>query len=117
MLRYNFSRIFKIKGIERPYSFLINHGFSDRLASRLHRNEIRRIDLNTVERLCLLFQCTPDDLMEWVPDQPVKENADHPLHKLKRIDPVVDIVKTLNKVPVEKLDEIQKLIHDTIGDQ
>lgn len=114
MLRYNFERILKAKGIERPYTYLMKNGFADRIATRVNQNKVRRVDLSTIERLCLLFKCTPNDLMEWIPEPSYQEDNDQPLQGLCRTDQVVDIIQALNDAPLDKLSDIEAFINDTI---
>jgi len=115
MLTYNFDRVFKARGIDKPFAHLQKAGFSDSLASRLKKNKIARLNLSSIERLCLLLRCTPNDLMEWVPDKSSNVAADHPMHKIIKSEKIVDITKTLNSVPLERLGEIEELIKNKIN--
>lgn len=42
-------------------------GISRDFLYRFHNNDIQRLDLDKLERLCTFFGCTPNDLL-WVPD-------------------------------------------------
>lgn len=110
MLQYNFTRVFNIRGIERPYTFLRNAGFSEQFASRIKNNRVRRLNLEQMEQLCLLLQCTPDSLMEWMPDNHNEVSKKHPINNLIRIDKVTNLVRSLHEVPLEKMEKIEKLI-------
>ena len=68
MLTFNFSRIFKARGIDKPFSYLVKVGYSDNFATRIVNNRIKRLDLADLEKLCELLQCTPNDLLEWIPE-------------------------------------------------
>ena len=114
MLHYNFERILKAKAIERPYTYLIKNGFPDRIATRVNQNNVKRVDLSTIERLCLLFKCTPNDLMEWIPETTYREDNDQPLNQLRRTNQVIDIIKALNDAPLDKLPGIEAFISETI---
>lgn len=114
MIRYNFSRIFNARGVSKPYSYLLRSGFSDKLATKIKNNAIRRLDLSTLERLCLLLNCTPNDLMEWIPGNDVAVNDDHPLNEIRKSANAADIVKTLNSVPLGKLKEIEQMIKEKL---
>lgn len=90
-------------------------GFADSLASNLKNNRIKRLNLPTIERLCILLQCTPNDFMEWIPDKDTAGvSPDHPINRIKKTDKVVDIAKALSSVPLEKLGEIEALIKNEI---
>jgi len=114
MIRYNFTRIFRARGVSKPYSYLLKSGFSDKLATKIKNNAIRRLDLGTLERLCLLLSCTPNDLLEWIPENDVVVNEDHPLNEIRKSANTADIFKTLNSVPLGKLKEIEELIKEKL---
>lgn len=115
MLRYNFDRIFYIRGIERPYTFLLKAGFSDNFATRIKNNRVARLNLGDLERLCLLLHCTPDDLMEWVPDTNSDVGKEHSLAKLSRSGRLPNLVRTLYEVPPDQVEEIEKMIREKTG--
>ncbi|MBN2616117.1 MAG: helix-turn-helix transcriptional regulator [Bacteroidales bacterium] len=116
MLRYNFDRMFKARGIERPYSFLIHSGIGTHLATRMRKNEVKHIRLEALERVCLLLRCTPNDVMEWKPDD--QNDKDHPLNRLIRTESkVIDITRSLNALPMDKLEEISKFIDERVNSE
>lgn len=110
MLAFNFKRIFLIKGIKYPVTWLMQRGFSDKFASGVVNDRYKRMNLADVERLCYAFQCTPNDLLEWTPNETDEDVASHFMAALYREDKVMDLTKTLNAVPYDKLIEIEKLI-------
>jgi DNA-binding Xre family transcriptional regulator len=114
MLTFNFSRIFKARGIDKPFSYLVKVGYSDNFATRVVNNRIMRLDLTILEKLCELLQCTPNDLLEWIPESKDKTNDNHPLISIKRSDKVVQLTQILNSVPLDKLSEIESLIKKEI---
>jgi len=114
MLTFNFSRIFKARGIDKPFSYLVKVGYSDNFATRIVNNRIKRLDLADLEKLCELLQCTPNDLLEWIPDSKDKTNDKHPLISIKRSDKVFQLSQILNSVPLDKLSEIESMIKKEI---
>lgn len=110
MLTFNFTRIFKSRGIDKPFSYLVKLGYSDNFATRIVNNKIERLNLKDIEKLCELFQCTPNDLLEWIPGSKDLNNENHPLISIKRSDKVVQLTKILNSVPLDKLSEIESMI-------
>jgi DNA-binding Xre family transcriptional regulator len=114
MLIYNFDRIFKARGIERPFSYLRKAGFSDYLSSKIANNRIKSIRLSSIERFCLLMKCTPNDIMVWIPENNMDYESDHPMNIIKSNDDDVDIIKLINSVPLGKLPEIEKLIEEAL---
>ncbi len=117
MLTFNFSRIFKARGIDKPFSYLVKAGYSDNFATRITNNRIKRMDLAELEKLCELLHCTPNDLLEWIPSSKDKTNEKHPLISIKRSDKVVQLTQILNTVPLDKLSEIENLITKEIEKQ
>lgn len=114
MLQFNIPRILRARGIDKPFAYLKKNGFPDALASNLKNNKVGRMNLSTVERLCLVLRCTPNDLMEWVPDGDHKADTTHPLTKIKRSEKIIDIAETLKSVPLDQLESIEQLIKDSI---
>ena len=114
MIRFNFDRIFKARGIDKPFTYLTKAGFSDNFASKIKNNRIARIGLNELERLCILLHCTPNDFYEWIPDANSQADKDHPLQVIRHSDKVVDLTKTLNSVPLGELDKIEEMILERI---
>lgn len=116
MLVFNFTRIFKARGINKPFSFLVKAGYSDNFATRVVNNRMQRFNLSDLEKLCNLLQCTPNDLLEWIPESNDLANASHTLSALKRTDKHSQLSQLLHTVPLEKLDHIQTLIQKEIGE-
>jgi len=110
MLTFNFTRIFKSRGIDKPFSYLVKHGYSDNFATRIVNNKIERLNLKDIEKLCELFQCTPNDFLEWKPESKDFDNENHPLISIKRSDKVVQLTKILNSIPLDRLGEIESMI-------
>ncbi len=112
MLRYNFSRILKARGIEKPVGYLKNAEFSDNFAIKVKNNRVVRINLRELERLCLVLQCTPNDFYEWIPDKDVQTDPNHPLNAVKKSEKVIDLTKMLNSIPLGYLEDIQSVIEE-----
>ncbi|MBN2614208.1 MAG: helix-turn-helix transcriptional regulator [Bacteroidales bacterium] len=114
MLKYNFERAFRARGIEKPYRFLRQSGVYSQLASKIHNNAATTMKLKTLEHLCLTLHCTPNDVMEWIPDAKDKVADDHPMTKLMRNDKIFNLTQTLNSVPLDKLERLEKIINNEI---
>lgn len=117
MLNYNFTRIFRARGITRPFAFLRKAGFSVSMSSKIKNNNLSRLDLGIIEKLCLLLNCSPIDFLEWEPSDDSKVNAEHPLNAIRKTNKALDISKTLNSVPLDKLDEVEELIKRHIAEK
>ena len=112
MLTFNINRLLKIRGVEKPYAYMVASGFSSDFSVRIIKNKTRRMDLNMVERLCELFRCTPNDLIEWEPSPEQAAVENHPLKPLERAKKVEGLTQLLNSVPLDKLEEIESLIKE-----
>ena len=114
MLNYNFSRVIKARGIENPSIFLQKQGFSQNFALNIINGNTRSLRLSSLEKLCIILKCTPNDVMEWVPDDESNVEENHPLNKIKKNDKVLNILKTLNSIPLDELEKIDKIIKANI---
>lgn len=114
MLYFNFTRLFKARGIQRPFSFMRKAGYSDGFATKIANNRFRQFNLIELERLCETFHCTPNDILEWIPNSKDEDLESHPLKELKRSNSFFDLSKVLSKVPLEKLDSITEIIRKEI---
>lgn len=114
MLRYNFTRIFKAKAIDRPFTFLCKAGFSESFASKVKNNRVNRLNLDLLERLCICIGCTPNDFMEYTPRNE-SIPANHPLNELRRTEKVFDLTRELNSLPLSTLEEVEQLIKSRKG--
>lgn len=114
MLRYNFDRVFKARGIDRPFSYLRKAGFKDNMAVNINRSKVTKLDVKFMEQLCLLLRCTPNDLMSWEPENKEQVPENHPLYRIKRNEDQVEISKMLNSIPLDKLGAIKKLIREEV---
>lgn len=47
--------------------WLQQHGIHPATISKLQKN--RRINTDTIDRLCELLECQPGDLLEWIPNK------------------------------------------------
>lgn len=116
MLEYNFDRIFKARGIKRAFTYLKNLGFSSSFASKAKNNKTRYLGLREMEKLCAHLRCTPNDIVIWTPDSKYEVDPEHPLHSLKRKEKLEDLTRTIYKLPLDKLDEVEELLNKAITD-
>ncbi len=111
MLQYNLKRLFQLKGISRPVVFLVNAGFTRGIATRLANNTTLNVSPSHIEKLCIAFKCTPNDLMEWTPDKPEQVNENNPLCGLiSSSAPMFDLRNIGVDLPYDKLPEFAKKI-------
>ena len=74
----------------------------------------QKIDVNDLERICLKLNCTPNDLFEWTPSKPENDIDGHALQSIRRKDAAVGLVKLVQGLPVEQMDEIEKMILEKV---
>lgn len=110
MLSMNVTPIFKARGIDRPYTFLVKAGFSPHSANVILNSKTRIFRLDHIELLCRTLVCEPNDLLIFTADSNQPLPPDHPLNNLKQADTVEDIKETLTTVPFKQLKEITKKI-------
>lgn len=110
MLHFNILRICKARGIDRPYSFLRKHGFGVSAATRIANDHILGLSIGNIETLCLLLNCTPNDLLEWTPSKEWVANTSHSLNVLKRQDKWTNVTQLVNGASLEKLEKLEEII-------
>ena len=111
MLKVNILRVCTMRSITKPLSFFRNHGFSSATATRIAGGYMNSFSLETVEKLCLSLNCTPNDLLEWTPSKDMAANSTHSLNALKRNEAIQNNINQLmNSVSLEKLEKIQEII-------
>lgn len=48
------------------YTLINTHGINSRTINNLRHN--RGVTVYTLERLCIILNCTPNDILEFIPD-------------------------------------------------
>ena len=112
MLNWNFNRIFVLRMIEKPYSYLFKNGFSQSKARRISNGKIDKVSLADLEKLCLLFNVSPNEFLEWKEDSNKPLPANHALRKYSREQVSIDIIRELSSIPVDKLQDAYNLIRN-----
>ncbi len=111
MLKFNPNRMMALRGIDRMFGFLHKNGFVRSTANFMLKGAASSIKVEHIEKLCVLLNCTPNDLFYWNPDtnNPLPEN--HALYALKREHQSVKNYKELlMNIPPEKLPEVENLL-------
>ncbi len=112
MLIYNFKRVFKARGIDKPRAFLISHGFPRGIATSIATNKVDRFALKHLEKLCLILNCTPDDLLEWKPSDKKEDTPGTALYILKKESRQSGTEELLRGLPLSKLEELAKVLRE-----
>lgn len=113
MLKFNLNVILAKQKIPYPRRFLletvkINHV----AATNLLKGSTKSLHLSYLSRLCVALQCTPNDLLEWIPDKSgVALPENHPLQKLaNRAEEVKLVEKVLDKLGTMSADELRAMM-------
>src|SRR5687768_9027075 len=110
MLYFNLTRLLNLRGVERPYSWLVRSGFVPQTAVRWSKNEIGYVRPEQMERLCLLLNCTPNDLFEWREDSKTVVPDGHALRSLKRETPARSVADMTRDIPADKLERLSEML-------
>src|SRR3982750_2303225 len=110
MLQFNLTRLLKLRNIDRPYTWLGRNGFVPQTATRRSKNESGRIRADQLERLCLLLNCTPNDLFDWREDGKTVVHDTHALRTLTKPPPDTNIQTTLRELPLDKLEKLGEML-------
>lgn len=113
MLKYNISRMFRIRGIHRPYTYLVRRGFKPNYVSRLLNGKVGSLRMEHLEKVCLELNCTPNDILEWIPDKIIQKD-DYELRQLIRADHSGKIESLLNALPLDDLEDVENYIRSKI---
>jgi len=110
MLSLNLAPIFKARGIEKPYSFLVKNGFTNFTASSILNSYGRSFRLDHIEMLCNILVCEPNDLLLFTPDKGKQYAPNNPLLKLAADEAINNWPATLASMPFKELKEVTKSI-------
>lgn len=110
MIFFNSARIFRLKSIHRPFSYLVKMGYSTGYATKLSRNQVSQINLQYLERFCRDFNCTPNDVFDFRLNRNDDLPSDHALHSLRKKELTNEINHIINALPVEKIEQIHNII-------
>ena len=108
MLIFNLKRVLDMRGIERPYSFLVRNGFSAQAATSWSQNRVGCIKPSQIETLCTLLNCTPNDFFEWREDNKSVVPDSHALRSLKKSKGDL----SLSDLPLDKLEKLGEMLAD-----
>lgn len=111
MLYFNISRLMELRGIDKPYAFLVKNGFVTQTATNMINDRLGRITPDQMEKLCLILNCTPNDLFDWRPSENMSVSESHALHSLKK-EKTPSVAQMVKDLPVEKLSKLHEFIDE-----
>src|SRR5688500_3375511 len=102
MLKLRVKALCKEKGIKQPFTALKKAGISVTKVIQYLADKTDRLMLDDIEKLCLLLHCTPNDLVEWTPDNTMLTQPNHPLQALQA-KPVFNLEEKLKTMSAEEI--------------
>lgn len=109
MLKYNIKYLLEARGITKPLAHLTKAGVTYQMAHNLINNKVAAIKPAVIEKLCTHLNCTPNDLMEWIPDDKTNTQK-HPLETLQRKPIPQQLQNITADIPVNKLKQFEEKI-------
>ena len=112
MLTLNLTPIFRARGIQKPYSFLVKAGLSPHSANIILSSRTRIFRLDHIELLCNVLNCEPNDLLKWTPENGKIYAENNSLNKLIQAEPETTIQETITSIPYKELKELTKTFNN-----
>jgi DNA-binding Xre family transcriptional regulator len=106
-------KVLRAKGIAKPYTWLSKNGINHHTAYKILHKPTLRVPIQVLHTICEAAWCTPSDLFEWIPDNPIKDIPNHPLQALKPKE-VHDLIPDLQKLTPQQLLEIEHEIKNKL---
>lgn len=110
MLRLNTKKIFAARAIDRPQAFLRKKGFSPHTASDIATGRTAQIKFKVLEKLCLALNCTPHDVMEWEPDEVVKNPEQFEMRILIKDKEIIKLNEQLRGLTLTDVEEVNRFV-------
>jgi len=111
MIALDLARLMESKEIQNPLQYLKQAGFSNHVANKLLTGKMARLNYSYLERLCLLFNCTPNELLYWKPGPGTKATEKIALSKLAGRQRKDNLVRKINQLPEEKIDQLREWVN------
>ena len=111
MLYFDIKRLLDLRGIENPYTFFIKNGFISQTATNLSNDRVGHVKPEQLEKLCLLLNCTPNDLFGGVADNDALVPENHALRTLAK-PKTASFTQMVKDLPAEKLSQLESVINE-----
>ncbi len=110
MLYLNIKNVCNLRGIDNPHQFLRKNGFTIHTTHRLVNNTLEGISYRNLEKLCIILNCTPNDLISFAPPKDSTIPSTHPIHKLNHKNTSAPLGTTLKSLPLETINELRNYL-------
>lgn len=101
-----------MRGIDEPYRWLVRNGFVPQTATTWTKYRIGYVKPEHIEKLCLLLNCTPNDLFQWREDNKTVVPEGHALRTLKRDNDAPSATELLRDIPANKLEKLSEILEE-----
>lgn len=108
MMKLDLARILQAKEIANPLQFLKKSGINYHTAYRLLNDTVDSISYKHMEKLCLILNCTPNDLLAWIPPDHVDKPEQYNLSKLSGRKAKPSMMGIIKNLPEDKLHELHE---------
>lgn len=102
-------RVFALRGIDKPHTFLVKNGFAASTASNMLAYYPIVFKVKTLEKLCIALNCTPNDLFEWRDGKDDNLPDEHALNGLRK-EAVRNFTEIVKNLPLEKMSEVESFL-------
>ncbi len=110
MINLNVASLLGSRGVDNASKYLVQKGMKYHTVNRLLMGKTDSMSYATLEQLCILCNCTPDELFVWVEGDIGGIPKDHPLHKLKAKEAVVNPVERIKRMSPAKLAKLREFM-------
>jgi DNA-binding Xre family transcriptional regulator len=107
MLKLSVTPLLRSKGIKHFTPYLQQKGFSYHTARNIVGNKLASFNLNVIEKLCMVLECTPNDIVHFSTSSDAVP-TNHPLRALnmeRYHNDITEGVQQLNTAEVAELKE------------
>jgi DNA-binding Xre family transcriptional regulator len=112
MLSITIYPILQARGVDKPFEYLRKAGFSIHITRILLQRKVFTLRLPYIEKLCILFTCSPHDLMQYNPEAGQKLAPEHPLNALHSSTADYNWKDSLQSMPLNQVKELVKQLKE-----
>ena len=102
-MKFDLRRVAQKKGWTNVTEALVKGGIEKQKAWRMGTGRMKKWDVKDIEKVCDIFQCTPNDLFVMKADAGKVYPPEHHLYELLRVNESTDVVTFLKSQPIAKV--------------
>lgn len=110
MIKLSVRRAMEARGIDKPYKFLVKSGFGVTTSRIISTGTVEYLRLDNLEKLCVMLNCTPNDLLEWTPNSRKEDVAENPLQAIRKNEDSLNLGEVLKQLPMDKLRQVEEVL-------